>query len=97
MNTTGFTDETLPVTDALKRVITLSRGRRCYVAAGQLAPIKQMEEGEPQRFFSVMSHVECSHKTAVAFISSAYAHFAERGAMVRISYSERCLFIGQPA
>lgn len=81
---------TISPANAIKRVKKEARGRKVYVMAHNHAPISGVEG----KVFPTLAVVPVSVKDAVRYIADAYGGFAERGALVPLHISERCIFIG---
>jgi hypothetical protein len=78
---------TLP--DALV-LIKKARKVTFFVVVHQQAEIADL----PGRVFEVSGSVKVTRNSAVKFVTDAYMTLAKRGALVTISRSEFCVFIG---
>lgn len=84
-----FTSELLSPADAIRRMKVLSRGRKVFVYIRMKSPLK----GDPDHTWTVHNHAQLTHAAGVKFIQNGWKH-APAGAMVELSFDERCLFIG---
>lgn len=66
------------------------KGYQCYIGASINLPIKDKED----RVFPGYTTIPVSFKVAENIINDLLKNLEDRGAMIRIQYSERCIFIG---
>lgn len=84
------TDVKLPPAEAIKFVKSMRRGRRFFVMVHNHAPIAD----KPDHVFPTCASVPISHADALEYIEKAYGGFADRGALVPITYGDSLLWIG---
>lgn len=82
-------EQNLTIQEACK-LARNSRNKTLFLAVSQQAPIAD----KPDHVFPIYAHVKLSAPAICKFIESAYRNFGARGALVRVTIMDNCIFFG---
>lgn len=96
--TNDWTEITVKPTEAAKQLRKLTictrkgeRARSVFLSVRQEAPIAD----KPDHVFPILGSIKVTRQQAEKFIADSYsANLEARGAMVKLSWSEHCVFVG---
>lgn len=84
----GWFEQYLPAPEATKRIRILGRKRTVFLS------VEQRGRTCEEKYFPILGSIRTTRAAAMDFVEKNYKGFTDRGALVRLSWTDTCMFVG---